>query len=75
MNTKRLLTKVVECGCCGSFHRFAFRGDCRDDSERFADLEDAAKRLNRPVVETDEEGNMSSTFMKPNGTWGNVSSI
>jgi len=26
----------VECGSCGQYHREAFAGDCRDDSERFA---------------------------------------
>ena len=24
-----------ECGCCGHYHRATFRGDCREDSERF----------------------------------------
>ena len=24
-----------DCGCCGAFHRLAFAGDCRDDTERF----------------------------------------
>ena len=24
-----------ECGCCGHLHRPDFRGDCREDSERF----------------------------------------
>lgn len=27
----------VECGCCGSYHRDDFGGDCRENSERFAD--------------------------------------
>ena len=32
----------VECGCCGHFHRAEWRGDCRDDAERFtADQLDA----------------------------------
>ena len=42
---------VIECGCCGNYHRFIYHGDCRDDSERFNDLEDAEKRLNMPVLE------------------------
>jgi hypothetical protein len=25
-----------ECGCCGSYHRSDFHGDCREDAERFA---------------------------------------
>lgn len=31
----------VACGSCGHYHRAGFRGDCRDDSERFTadDLE------------------------------------
>lgn len=27
----------VECGSCGAYHRESYFGDCRDDSERFAD--------------------------------------
>lgn len=30
-------TVYVECGCCGSYHRADFYGDCREDSERFAE--------------------------------------
>ena len=30
-------TVYVECGCCGAFHREDFRGDCREDRERFAE--------------------------------------
>jgi hypothetical protein len=26
---------LVECGCCGCFHRRAYTGDCRNDAERF----------------------------------------
>jgi len=25
----------IECGCCGHYHREDFRGDCREDSERY----------------------------------------
>lgn len=28
----------IECGCCGSYHRTDFDGDCREDAERFADI-------------------------------------
>lgn len=28
--------KYEECGCCGHYHRPEFRGDCRDDSNRFS---------------------------------------
>jgi hypothetical protein len=24
----------IECGCCGSYHRADYFGDCRNDSER-----------------------------------------
>lgn len=27
--------EIEECGCCGSYHRPDFRGDCRNDDERF----------------------------------------
>ncbi len=36
--------EIIECGCCGAYHRAAFYGDCRDDSERFADPEDFEAR-------------------------------
>lgn len=26
---------LEECGCCGSYHRPQFHGDCRDDAERY----------------------------------------
>lgn len=43
---KRIKTvKVADCGCCGGLHRTDFDGDCRDDSERFGDLEDARVKL------------------------------
>ena len=32
----------IECGSCGAYHRTDFEGDCREDSERFADLPDGA---------------------------------
>lgn len=31
-------TTFVACGCCGAFHRTDFAGDCRENSEHFADL-------------------------------------
>jgi len=33
----------VECGCCGSYHRTDFHGDCREDSERFDELPENAE--------------------------------
>lgn len=48
--------KIIECGGCSHWHRVDYHGDCRNDAERFADPEDAAKRLGRPVVEVDAAG-------------------
>ena len=31
--------KLVECGCCGFFHKETYQGDCRNDDERYT-LED-----------------------------------
>lgn len=28
----------IECGCCGSYHRSTYYGDCRNDAERFDDI-------------------------------------
>jgi len=35
---------LIECGCCGAWHRASFTGDCRNDSQRFADAEDFCAR-------------------------------
>lgn len=43
--------EIVECGCCNQYHRAAYHGDCRNDAERFADPEDAEKRLGKPTLE------------------------
>ena len=32
---KRHGKSLVECGCCGMFHRTDWPGDCRNDAERF----------------------------------------
>lgn len=40
--TGKRTNQFVECGCCGSYHRVDFFGDCREDSERFNDLPDDA---------------------------------
>ena len=34
----RRVNTFIACGCCGSYHRTDFYGDCREDSERFADI-------------------------------------
>jgi len=46
---------VIRCGVCDCYHRVAYHGDCRNDAERFADLEDSAKRLGKPIEEVDAE--------------------
>lgn len=55
---------VVECGCCSCYHLVGFRGDCRDDANRFADVEDASKRHHgAPVIEVyppDDEHDFTS---------------
>jgi hypothetical protein len=51
---------IIECGCCNCYHRVDFRGDCRDDKERFGDLQDAANMLNRPVKESWNDGGITS---------------
>ena len=35
----------MECGCCGSYHRTDFAGDCREDSERFDELPEGAEEV------------------------------
>ena len=47
---------IFECGCCSCFHLVTFYGDCRDDSNRYEDAEDYARRNGidwRLVEETD----------------------
>ena len=46
------LIRVEECGQCGGYHREGYGGDCRNNQERFADMEDAERRLGMPVEET-----------------------
>lgn len=46
---------IEECGCCGHYHRLDFvsgrfiqyKGDCRNDEERFASEEEALERLGK----------------------------
>lgn len=42
----------AECGCCGQFHRSSYRGDCRNDNERFNE-EDIPE--NSPITYLEEE--------------------
>ena len=39
------VSTFVECGCCGAYHRTDFVGDCREDSERFADIPDEGEEV------------------------------
>ena len=36
----RRVRTFVECGGCGAYHRTDFCGDCREDTERYAELPD-----------------------------------
>lgn len=36
---------LVECGSCGCIHRADWHGECRNNSERFASLEDFSERM------------------------------
>ena len=42
---------IYECGICGSFHPWDFDGDCRDDANRFAGVEDYAAKTGIPENE------------------------
>lgn len=39
-----LTHKLYECGICNNLHRWNWEGDCREDTERFGDEYDYAKR-------------------------------
>ena len=45
-----MTTKVVlfECGICDSLHPWGWSGDCRDDKNRFASVEDYIEREGEP---------------------------
>ncbi|HNC59546.1 MAG TPA: hypothetical protein PLP33_29230 [Leptospiraceae bacterium] len=45
--------EVSFCGNCDQFHKVEYYGDCRNNAERFSDVEDAMKRLNKKVIEVD----------------------
>lgn len=42
---------LYECDICGCLHRWEFRGDCREDSQRFADEEDFTQRTGETVAD------------------------
>ena len=44
------IVEVTHCGFCEEFHRVDYFGDCRNNNERFVDLEDAEKRLSPSTV-------------------------
>jgi hypothetical protein len=60
--------RIVECGCCGQFHRTDFFGDCRNDEERFPSEEEAAARLGVKTLEVErfeyDEGEVSEHFVE-----------
>jgi hypothetical protein len=39
---------LYECGICECLHRWTFRGDCREDAQRFTDPEDYRVRAHDP---------------------------
>ncbi|KKM72806.1 hypothetical protein LCGC14_1416780 [marine sediment metagenome] len=47
----------VECGCCGSYHREEYRGDCRNDDEQFIFDELLASGVDNALL-IDLEGQM-----------------
>lgn len=61
----------VECGCCGSYHKPGFTGDCRDDANRFTpeqmeaehgpDVWDRVLDLETQMSKDEEEGFMEWT--------------
>jgi len=51
-----LPVKVIHCGCCECYHRVDFHGDCREDTERFADLDAAKERFGEPILEMFPDG-------------------
>lgn len=57
--------KIIECGSCSCYHRVNYYGDCRNDNERFADLQDAANHLQKPVIETFADGSYIDASVLP----------
>jgi hypothetical protein len=37
--------KIYECGICDHYHPWDFKGDCRDDSNRYGSPEEYAERM------------------------------
>ena len=62
-----MIIKIIECGCCGHFHKLSYHGDCRDDSERFDSLTSAAERIGEDCQEVDEEGCIDPFVYHPSG--------
>ena len=40
----RTVHYIMECGCCGAWHRAEYDGDCHNDAERFASPGNYANR-------------------------------
>lgn len=47
---------LVECPVCTSLHRSEYHGDCRNDDERYANLEDFTERTG--IAEFDGAGTL-----------------
>lgn len=60
--------RIIRCGCCDHWHRVDYFGDCRNDAERFDDMEDAANRLGLPVIEVIENGDYCDVAVYPTVT-------
>lgn len=41
---------LYECGICGSYHRWSFDGDCREDAERINSPEEFAAQIGVPSI-------------------------
>lgn len=44
-NRKRRSNTYTECGSCGQYHRTDYAGDCRNDSERFAEVPEGGVKV------------------------------
>jgi heterodisulfide reductase subunit B len=69
--TVKTPVRIVECGCCGSYHPVDFAGDCRDDKNRFGSEDEAIERLKVAALEVeryeyDDKGDVIEHFVE---TW------
>lgn len=45
--------RMYECGICDHYHPWSFRGDCRDDRNRFGDPQEYAQRVHTSIYHVD----------------------